>query len=290
MAALVNNKPDLTFSYLGGNLVVTDILEEYDDINVKNYICLEYLTYNDDSTKLRNVTIRENLETLNDIQTSIFTLSSDGTHAYHRFMIPRVRKYANSGMIKPFNLFYYKHEFYYALEQVAWGDINLSDETKFVKVAISDIYQTLEDGLALKGENEVMYSKYIVFSYELLKKAFVQAQDYLTKTYTIKDTISFDWNKDGREERDLLLAVLHATREYVRRRNYSDAQLLVSSLMENNCLGFNSNVNNETEFKCGCSSKKSNVDIEFKQEITTDDLVFIKTNWIFGDAFPIQLS
>jgi hypothetical protein len=54
------------------------------------------------------------------------------------------------------------------------------------------MYETLEDGLALKGDNEVMYSKYIIFSYELLKKAFVNAQDSLTKSYTIKDSASFD--------------------------------------------------------------------------------------------------
>ena len=280
MAALINNKPDLAFSYLGGNLIVTDVLEEYDNINIKNYVCLEYITFED---SICNLILHESLESLEDIQTTKFTLSSDGTHAYHRFIIPRVKKYANSGVIKPYNLFYYDKNFYYSEKQVTWKNINLAE---FKKVRIDDMYETLEGGLALKGDNEVMYSKYIIFSYELLKKAFVNAQNSLTKSYTIKDSASFDWTKKGREKRDLLLAVLLAIREHIRRGNYEDAHLLVTGLANANCLGLTS----KPKRQCACAPQESYLQRSVTQKITIDDLTPVGNTWVFGDSFPIKLS
>ena len=45
MAVIVNNKPNLEFSFLGGNLLVKDYLEEYDGLDLANYICVDYITY-----------------------------------------------------------------------------------------------------------------------------------------------------------------------------------------------------------------------------------------------------
>ena len=46
MAIVVNNKPNLEFSFLGGDLVVRDYLEEYDDLDLANYVCVDYVLYN----------------------------------------------------------------------------------------------------------------------------------------------------------------------------------------------------------------------------------------------------
>lgn len=57
---------------------------------------------------------------------------------------------------------------------------------------MNKLYEVLSTGLDLKGDNEVVYSKYIIFSYELLKKVFVNAQDDLVKNRTLKNIYSFN--------------------------------------------------------------------------------------------------
>lgn len=189
MATSINNRQALSFTFNKGLLVINDLLDEYDDIDITNYICLEYITRDGN---LINAVIHENLASAEDIQTSEILLNEDGMLNYHRFVIPRLKKYAGSRIINPFNLFYYKHKFYYALKQVAWRNINLRDQELFVEVPMGDLYESLSNGLDLKGDNEVIYSKYIIFSHELLKKAFVSAQDDLVKNRTLQNIYSFN--------------------------------------------------------------------------------------------------
>ena len=83
MAVNVNNHPDLKFSFSGGNLMITDMLEEYDDIDVSEYICLEYLVIED---KMVNVTIREDIQNIKDLEHSIIMLDKDGLYTYYRML------------------------------------------------------------------------------------------------------------------------------------------------------------------------------------------------------------
>lgn len=286
MATSINNRQALSFTFNKGLLVVNDLLDEYDDIDITNYICLEYITH---GNNLINAVIHENLTSSEDIQISKILLQEDGMLNYHRFVIPRLRKYAGSRVINPFNLFYYKRKFYYALEQVVWKDIDFRNQKLFVEVPMNELYKVLSTGLDLRGDNEVVYSKYIIFSYELLKKAFVNAQDDLAKNRTLKNIYSFIWMASGREKRDMLLNTVLAIREYLNRGDYSTPDLIIESLYNNSCLGVQ-NSSSSNEPLCGCSSVNSSATIAYEQEITTDDLVIINTNWTFGETFPILLS
>lgn len=142
---------------------------------------------------------------------------------------------------------------------------------------MNELYKVLSTGLDLRGDNEVVYSKYIIFSYELLKKAFVNAQDDLAKNRTLKNIYSFIWMASGREKRDMLLNTVLAIREYLNRGDYSTPDLIIESLYNNSCLGVQ-NSSSSNEPLCGCSSVNSSATIAYEQEITTDDLVIINTN------------
>ena len=115
MAASINNHPDLKFDFSGGNLIVTDMLEEYDDIDISEYICLEYLVLDN---KMVNITIRENIHNIKDLEYSTIILDSDGLYTYYRMLIPRIKKYINSKRFVKNDLFYYNKRFYYVLKEV----------------------------------------------------------------------------------------------------------------------------------------------------------------------------
>ena len=114
MAIVVNNKPNLEFSFLGGDLVARDYLEEYDGLNLTNYVCVDYVMYNN---KIVNTNIID-ITNAHDIETVSFTLANDGIHEYYRLVVPKIDKYLNSGQIDPYNVFYYNGGFYYTLETV----------------------------------------------------------------------------------------------------------------------------------------------------------------------------
>ena len=146
MAIVVNNKPNLEFSFLGGNLLVKDYLEEYDGLDLANYICVDYITYKD---KIVNTNIIE-ITNIHDIEEVSFTLANDGIHEYYRLVVPKIDKYLNSGQIDPYNVFYYNGGFYYTLETVWTDEI---DTNSFKKVELSSLYKLLEKeiGIPLDG-------------------------------------------------------------------------------------------------------------------------------------------
>lgn len=142
---------------------------------------------------------------------------------------------------------------------------------------MNELYESLSNGLDLKGDNEVIYSKYIIFSYELLKKAFVSTQNDLVENRTLENVYSFNWTKPGREKRDILLNTVLAVRECLTRGDYSTPDLMLESLYNNSCLG-EQNFGASNKSLCGCGSTNSSATIVYEQEITTDDLVIINTN------------
>lgn len=169
MAVIVNNKPNLEFSFLGGNLLVKDYLEEYDGLDLTNYVCVDYIVYKD---KIVNTNIIE-ITNIHDIEEVSFTLANDGIHEYYRLVIPKIDKYLISGQIDPYNVFYYNNGFYYTVETIP---ANTTDSKLFNKVELSSLYNLLEKEIETNGSNEVIYNKYFIFSYEFIKRGFVQKQ------------------------------------------------------------------------------------------------------------------
>ena len=240
MAIVVNNKPNLEFSFLGGNLLVKDYLEEYDGLDLTNYICVDYITY---KGKIVNTNIIE-ITNIYDIEEISFTLAHDGIHEYYRLVIPKIDKYLNSGQIDPYNVFYYNGGFYYTLETVWTNEI---DTSLFKKVELSSLYKLLEKEIGIDGSNEVIYNKYFIFSYELVKKAFVQKQDDI-KTFT--SLLEANISNTDRQKRNILMMAIYAIEEYLKRGMLGDADIIVNTLTSNDCLGITS-TNNDSN-NCGC--------------------------------------
>ena len=240
MAIVVNNKPNLEFSFLGGNLLVKDYLEEYDGLDLANYICVDYITY---KGKIVNTNIIE-ITNIYDIEEVSFTLAHDGIHAYYRLVIPKIDKYLNSGQIDPYNVFYYNGGFYYTLETVWTDEI---DTSSFKKVELSSLYKLLEKEIGIDGSNEVIYNKYFIFSYELVKKAFVQKQDGI-KTFT--NLLEANISNTDRQKRNILMMAIYAIEEYLKRGMLGDADIIVNTLTSNDCLGITSTNNDSNNGGC----------------------------------------
>ena len=270
MAVSINNHPDLKFDFSGGNLIVTDILEEYDDIDISEYICLEYLVLDN---KMINVTIRENIHNVKDLEYSTITLGSDGLYTYYRMLIPRIKKYINSNRFIKNNLFYYNKRFYYILKDITSSIIDLSNSELFKEVSIKDVFKLTSETLDSNSDHDVLYNSYLILAYELLKKAFVAEQSQMTN-YSILNFI----NRNDRYKRDLYMSVILALKEYIKRGDFENANLVLSVLESNVCFN-NSNNTNSDEPLCECVYIKNNKsNIKYLEEITTDDLISDSVN------------
>ena len=265
MGVSINNHPDLKFDFSGGNLIVTDMLEEYDDIDISEYICLEYLVLDN---KMVNVTIRENIHNVKDLEYSTITLDSDGLYTYYRMLIPRIKKYINSNRFVKNNLFYYNKRFYYILKDITSSIIDLSNSELFKEVSIEDVFKLTSETLDLNSDHDVLYNSYLILAYELLKKAFVAEQSQMTN-YSILNFI----NRNDRYKRDLYMSVILALKEYIKRGDFENANIVLSILESNVCFN-NSNNTNSDETLCECIYTKNNKsNIKYLEEITTDDLI-----------------
>lgn len=265
MGVSINNHPDLKFDFSGGNLIVTDMLEEYDDIDISEYICLEYLVLDN---KMVNVTIRENIHNVKDLEYSTITLGSDGLYTYYRMLIPRIKKYINSNRFVKNNLFYYNKRFYYILKDITTSIIDLSNSELFKEVSIEDVFKLTSETLDLNSDHDVLYNSYLILAYELLKKAFVAEQSKISN-YSILNFI----NRNDRYKRDLYMSVILALKEYIKRGDFENANLVLSVLESNVCFN-NSNNTNSDETLCECVYTKNNKsNIKYLEEITTDDLI-----------------
>ena len=245
MAVSVNNHPDLKFSFSGGNLMVTDMLEEYDDINISEYICLEYLVIED---KMVNITIREDIQNIKDLEHSIITLDKDGLYTYYRMLIPKIKKYINSERFTKNNLFYHNKHFYYILKDFSSSTINIDDKELFKEVDIKDVFKTVSTTLDSDSDHDVLYNSYIVFSYEFLKKAFIAEQNK-TSNLTILDLINSNLN--NKHKRDLYLSIILALREYIKRGDFESANVVLTTLEGSSCFS-DPNINNISKAPCGC--------------------------------------
>lgn len=239
MAIVVNNKPNLEFSFLGGDLVVKDYLEEYDGLNLANYVCVDYVLYNN---KIVNKNIID-ITDPHDITEVSFTLTNDGIHEYYRLVVPKIDKYLISGQIDPYNVFYYNNNFYYTIETVLFNEINTE---LFKKVELDSLYKLLEKEIGIDGSNEVIYNKYFIFSYELLKKNFVQIQKYIESFTSLSKT---KVSKEERQKRNILLMAMYTIEEYLTKGMLKEADLLINTINESKC--FNTTSDN-SDNKCGC--------------------------------------
>ena len=265
MGVSINNHPDLKFDFSGGNLIVTDMLEEYNDIDISEYICLEYLVLDN---KMINVTIRENIHNVKDLEYSTITLDSDGLYTYYRMLIPRIKKYINSNRFVKNNLFYYNKRFYYILKDITSSIIDLSNSELFKEVSIEDVFKLTSETLDSNSDHDVLYNSYLILAYELLKKAFVAEQSQMTN-YSILNFI----NGNDRYKRDLYMSVILALKEYIKRGDFENANIVLSVLESNVCFN-NSNNTNSDETLCECVYIKNNKsNIKYLEEITTDDLI-----------------
>ena len=265
MGVSINNHPDLKFDFSGGNLIVTDMLEEYNDIDISEYICLEYLVLDN---KMVNVTIRENIHNVKDLEYSTITLDSDGLYTYYRMLIPRIKKYINSNRFVKNNLFYYNKRFYYILKDITSSIIDLSNSELFKEVSIEDVFKLTSETLDSNSDHDVLYNSYLILAYELLKKAFVAEQSQMTN-YSILNFI----NGNNRYKRDLYMSVILALKEYIKRGDFENANIVLSVLESNVCFN-NSNNTNSDETLCECVYTKNNKsNIKYLEEITTDDLI-----------------
>ena len=265
MGVSINNHPDLKFDFSGGNLIVTDMLEEYNDIDISEYICLEYLVLDN---KMINVTIRENIHNVKDLEYSTITLDSDGLYTYYRMLIPRIKKYINSNRFVKNNLFYYNKRFYYILKDITTSIIDLSNSELFKEVSIEDVFKLTSETLDSNSDHDVLYNSYLILAYELLKKAFVAEQSQMTN-YSILNFI----NGNDRYKRDLYMSVILALKEYIKRGDFENANIVLSVLESNVCFN-NSNNTNSDETLCECVYIKNNKsNIKYLEEITTDDLI-----------------
>lgn len=106
----------------------------------------------------------------------------------------------------------------------------------------------LEKKIGINGSNEVIYNKYFIFSYELVKKAFVQKQDNI-KTFT--NLLEANISNTDRQKRNILMMAIYAIEEYLKRGMLSDADIIINTLTINDCLGI-TNANNNDSNNCGC--------------------------------------
>lgn len=268
MAASINNHPDLKFDFSGGNLIVTDMLEEYDDIDISEYICLEYLVLDD---KMVNITIRENIHNVKDLEYSTIILDSDGLYTYYRMLIPRIKKYINSNRFVKNNLFYYNKRFYYILKDITSSIIDLNDTELFKEVSIKDVFKIVSETLDVDSDHDVLYNSYQIFTYELLKKSFVAEQNRISDQ-TIFDLVNK--SNSNRYQRDLYMSTILALREYIKRKDFESANIVLTTLESSICFNNSNKTNNTIETSCGCivSNNDNNI-IKYLEEIIIDDLV-----------------
>lgn len=273
MIASVNNKPALEFSFKGGNLIVEDVLEEYRDLDLTNYVCIDCILKDD---QLSNVSIIENIISENDLKEASFALPEDGMHAFYRILIPRIKKYVLDGKLEKYSFFYYKQKVYYNTE-----NLDTIDLSKCIEVEIKDLFNLLDSGAWVEGNNDAVYVKYYVFSYELLKKAFVEAE----QTYEDSKKQNHKVDKELQYKRNVLLSALLLIREYISSYQHREASELLDSLEGAECLGLF--LRDSDNSKCECTSKIKFEGIKYLNPIQGDDLV--RDYWVFGDMFPIKL-
>lgn len=270
MAASIDNKPDLSFNFIGGKLVVTDIATEYKNIDLSEYVCVDYIIHN---SNLCNVIIREDIKSEDQLKETNFILADDGIHEYYRVLVPRVKKYIKSRLIKPNNIFYYKKGFYYVEKETL--DIN-----DFIEVDLKDLYSTLESGMWEQGDNDALYVKYTFVSYELLKKLFVYSQNKYLDSKTLGRKVDINL----RYKRNIVLSTILLIREYLKRNMYNEADNVLKSIESSGCLG-----NKQDNTKCPCWEHKTYFTILYEDIIQDDDLEY-NSSWVFGDSFPIYLT
>lgn len=269
MGVSINNHPDLKFDFSGGNLIITDMLEEYNDIDISEYICLEYLVLDN---KMVNITIRENIHNIKDLEYSTITLGSDGLYTYYRMLIPRIKKYINSNRFVKNNLFYYNKRFYYILKDINSSIVDLNNPELFEEVPIKDVFKVVSETLDSDSDHDVLYNSYLIFAYEFLKKAFT-AEQVQVSNHTILDLVNM--NNGNKYKRDFYMSVILALREYIKRGDFENANIILTTSESSTC--FN-NPNNISEPSCKCPiTKNDNNIIKYLEEIIIDDLILDNT-------------
>ena len=183
-------------------------------------------------------------------------------------LIPRIKKYINSNRFVKNNLFYYNKRFYYILKDITSSIIDLSNSELFKEVSIEDVFKLTSETLDSNSDHDILYNSYLILAYELLKKAFVAEQSQISN-YSILNFI----NGNDRYKRDLYMSVILALKEYIKRGDFENANLVLSVLESNVCFN-NSNNTNSDETLCECVYTKNNKsNIKYLEEITTDDLI-----------------
>lgn len=268
MAGIINNQQSLIFSFNHGKLIVKDICEEYTNLDFTKYVCLDYIIKNGSIT---NMIIRENINTPSDILLNEFILLKDGIYEYYRILVPRAKKYIDK--INEGSVFYYQQKIYKALETSSNIDLSKCEEVKYV-----DLYNVLDNST----ESDTIYSKYIIFSFEKLKQAFVDSQ----KDYIDSNKFGAKTNIVIREKRDMLLSAILLIREYVNNDMFKEASNIIEVLESNTCL----NIYNNEKDLCYCKNvKQDKFELQILYAIDGDDLLK-STTWVFGDSFPIIFS
>lgn len=259
MAGTRNNSPALYFVWSGGKLLARDIHDEYTDLLPQYYVCADIVVKNGE---ISNGTITESIKDWADIEERSFTLKEDGQHTYYRLLIPRANYYVQYGLNRH-SIFYYKHKFYYSGEQE--GTIKLWQCTE---IPLKDLYEFIKN-LDNQDDNRSLTCEYNIVSCELLKKAFISAQD----AYNKSKSFTGKYSADKRQLRDVLMAAILAFTEYRDQDRLGEASALIESLEASNCLNLATKQGTGVTL-CGCARVTDNVDIEYINEITDDDLQY----------------
>ena len=93
-----------------------------------------------------------------------------------------------------------------------------------------------------------LYNSYLIFTYELLKKAFIAEQTKISN-YTILDLVNK--SDSNRYKRDLYMSVILALREYIKRGDFESANVVLTTLETSSCFS-DPNINNISNAPCGC--------------------------------------
>ena len=183
-------------------------------------------------------------------------------------LIPRIKKYINSNRFIKNNLFYYNKRFYYILKDFTPSIVDLNNSELFKEVSIEDVFKVVSETLDSDSDHDVLYNSYLILAYELLKKAFVAEQSQISN-YSILNFI----NGNDRYKRDLYMSVILALKEYIKRGDFENANIVLSVLESNVCFDTSNNTNLD-ETLCECIHTKNNKsNIKYLEEITTDDLI-----------------
>jgi hypothetical protein len=215
----------------------TDFVADNDNI-YDEYVSIEYL-YHLDLFDSNSVIIKED----DVLSSSILPLICDGTHCYHRFMIPKLefllvetdQRDDNNNML--YNtvcinnqLFYYNGNLYYCDK----NDLVLDEymtKSDFIETYIYDIIEMSNNVIISDLENYIdkcsqsYYCKKILFSICNLTKCFVSLQKDLIKncsTCTTLDTTN----------RDFILSTIFVLDYLKDINNFKEAQRILDNITE----------------------------------------------------------